>query len=300
MSGGHTEVGELRDDPSGVGQDHRAVVALAERPGPAVEHLVGAGAGEDLGANRRDREVGQPLHEVVPEARIVEHQRLRLGVVPGGATLDEVRRHRERCAGEADERDVELAGEDAHGLEHVGGVDLGLEGPKALEIGAAGERLLDDGADAGLHVDAEADALGRDDDVAVEDGGVDAVAPDGLQRDLGRQFRVAQRVEDAAFLADLAVLGEAAAGLALEPHRDAIVRLGTARSEIGAVGEAVGRMVGGKGHASRVVMRLGRGTRRRYRRQLPASLAAVVRLTRGRVRLPRALDCRIPRIWTTA
>ena len=68
-----------------------------------------------------------PRHEVVPQVRIVEHQRLRLRVVTRWTAFDEVGGDGERGARETDERDVQLAREDPHGLEHMGGVGLGLE-----------------------------------------------------------------------------------------------------------------------------------------------------------------------------
>ena len=68
-------------------------------------------------------------------------------------------------------------------------------------------------------VDAEADGVGGHDDVAVQHGGVDAVAAHRLQRDLGRELRLLDRVEDRALAAQRPVLGQAAPGLAHEPHR---------------------------------------------------------------------------------
>ena len=68
-------------------------------------------------------------------------------------------------------------------------------------------------------VDAEADGVGRHDDVAEQDGGVDPVAAHRLERDLGGEVRPLDRVEDAALAAQRPVLRQAAPGLAHEPHR---------------------------------------------------------------------------------
>ena len=61
--------------------------------------------------------------------------------------------------------------------------------------------------------------MGGNDDVAVQHGGVDAVAAHGLQGELGGEVRLLDGVEDAALAAHRPVLGKAATGLAHEPHR---------------------------------------------------------------------------------
>ena len=87
--------------------------------------------------------------------------------------------------------------------------------------GRPGERSgsVGDRPGAGRDVDAEADGVGRHDDVAVEHGGVDAVAAHRLQRDLGGQLGPLDGVEDRALAADRPVLGQAAPGLAGRTRR---------------------------------------------------------------------------------
>ena len=58
----------------------------------------------------------------------------------------------------------------------------------------------------------------RDQDVGEEDDAVHPEAPEGLHRDLDGRRDVGAEVEEREALADLAVLGEVAAGLAHEPH----------------------------------------------------------------------------------
>ena len=60
----------------------------------------------------------------------------------------------------------------------------------------------------------------HDEDVREQDRGVEAEAPDRLQRDLGGAARVVAEIEERAGLgAQLAVFREIAAGLAHEPDR---------------------------------------------------------------------------------
>jgi hypothetical protein len=142
----------------------------------------------------------------VPEGLVAVHERLGAGVAARRPALDEVARHREGRAGEADERDVELGRQDAHRLQHIRRVELGLEQPEPAQIGRGGERTLDHRPGPRGDVDAEPDGGHGHHDVGIENGGVDAVAAHRLHRDLGRQLRLGDGVEDAAFAADGPVL----------------------------------------------------------------------------------------------
>ena len=74
------------------------------------------------------------------------------------------------------------------------------------------------GAGAGCDVDAESDSVRRHHDVAVQHGGVDAIAAHRLQRDLGGQIGLLEGIQDRPLATHCPVLREAAAGLAHEPH----------------------------------------------------------------------------------
>ena len=191
--------GEVGEHPPRVGQDEALVVAAGERPGPRIEELERLGPVGQLDVEERDGDRGEAVHQVVPQRFVGAHEGL--GVLVGAArpALDEVAGHRERGAGEPEHRHVgaELGGDGLHGFGDVpdGG---GVERREPVEIGAAAQRLLDDRSGAGGHVDAEAGGVDRHDDVAVEDGGVDAVAPNRLQGDLRRQLGPADHGQDRA------------------------------------------------------------------------------------------------------
>ena len=112
----------------------------------------------------------------------------------------------------------QLADDELHGLGHVRNV-VCCERAQAVEVGVGPQGVLDHRPGAGAHVDPEPDGVGGHDDLAVEDGGIHVVAPDGLERDLGRQLGLLDRLEDRALAADRPVLGQAAARLTHEPHR---------------------------------------------------------------------------------
>ena len=85
------------------------------------------------------------------------------------------------------------------------------------------EGPLDLGPDPRRDGEAEPHRMGGDHDVGVEDRGVDVVAADGLEGDLGGEIGVGDGVEDGAGAADGAVLGEGTARLTHEPDRDPVV-----------------------------------------------------------------------------
>ena len=82
-----------------------------------------------------------------PQLRVAVQHRLGEPVGARRPALDQVAGHRERRAGEADERrGAELGDDLAHGLADVGRVDVGLEGAQPVEVGRGAERLGDDRA----------------------------------------------------------------------------------------------------------------------------------------------------------
>ena len=199
--------------------------------GPRVEQLDRLGSRDDLRPQRCDGQVGEPVEQGVPEARVAEHEPLGRRPRARRTALDEVAGHRERGAGEADQRNGELLGEDPHGLEDVGRVGLRVERSEPVEVGRAAKGVSDDRARAGSDVHPEADGGHGHDDVGVEDGGVDAVPPDRLEGDLGRQLGVGDGRQDRALAADGPVLGQVTTGLAHEPHGRVRGRLAPARGQ---------------------------------------------------------------------
>ena len=197
--GRHPEIGDALEDGPGGGKREAGVLVWRQRTGPAVEELHGLGAGPDLRPKRGDGHGGQALGQLGPECGVAVHQRLDLGERARRPAFDQIAGHREGCAGEADERDAaagQFAADQLHRGRHVGGVGLGLEGPQAAQVARVAEGLGHDRATAGLDGDAETDGVQRDHDVGEQDRGVDAVAADRLQRELGRERRILDGRED--------------------------------------------------------------------------------------------------------
>ncbi len=85
------------------------------------------------------------------------------------------------------------------------------------DVGRGADRLVQHGTDAGDDVHADSGQLERDDDVGEEDGGVDVVAADRLQGDLGGELGPQAGIQHGDALAHLEVFGQRTAGLAHEP-----------------------------------------------------------------------------------
>ena len=190
----------------------------------------------DLGLQRGDSKIGETVGQGEPQVGIGLHHDLGVVVRPRGATFDEVARNGEWCASKSNQRDVEFGDEIVDCLEHVWRVSFGVEWTETGEVIGRLERVLDDGADAGHNIETKPDRVGRRDDVGVQDCGVDAVTADGLQGDLGSEIWVGDRVVDAAWSADLSVLGQRPASLTHEPHRCDVVRFASASGEEAGIG----------------------------------------------------------------
>ena len=156
------------------------------------------------------------------------HERLAVLVVARAVALDRVARQRERRAREADERHLvlELAAQDLDRLHHVAGV-LDRVGDAAASSTSATVRtgLWMIGPSPFANSRSRPMPGNDDEDVGEQDGRVDADEVDRLHRDLDGELGRAAHLEEAVLLADGAVLGHVAAGLAHHPHRRALGRL---------------------------------------------------------------------------
>ena len=119
VDGGYAQLGNRRQHPAARRRGEAPVVIRRQASRPAVEQLHGGGTRGHLLAQRGDRHVRQALGEVHPQRGVAEHQRLGARVVPAGAALDHVAGERERRPGEADQRHLQLADEQPHGLVDV-------------------------------------------------------------------------------------------------------------------------------------------------------------------------------------
>ena len=182
------------------GRTSSSVVGGGEDAGPAVEDLDGRGPGVELGAQRGQGQVGEPLHQLVPERGIAVHQRLDPGEVLGRTPLHQVAGHGER----ARRRSRSAAPSSSLGQHAAPPRPRRACRPRARAgAGAAGppwpaEGLGHHRPGARGHVHPEADGRRRHHDVGEEDGGVGAVAVDRLAGQLGHQLGLGDGLEDAA------------------------------------------------------------------------------------------------------
>ena len=213
--------------------------------------------------------VGQAVQHVVPQRLVGAHQRL--GVLVGAARARPPRGSWRRVNGAPAKPSTgtlgrQLVGDEADGLGRRSATSAGLERAEPVEVGrgCAADARRPGRCRARRRRRSRRRAAGHD-DVGVQHRGVDAVAAHRLQRDLGGESRAADGVEDRALAADRAVLGQAAPGLAHEPHRACRRRRRAARGGL---------------HRNGVT-----GGRRRYRPpRRPRETSVLARPRRGRVR----------------
>ena len=159
------------------------------------------------------------------------HELLGLGEVGALAALDEVAREGERRAGEADERHLQLALEELDGLEHVAEALLRLDDAELVDLRARvamGSWMTGPSPLANSN-GAPIGSSGQE-DVGEEDRRVDA-EHERLERDLSGELGRLAELEQRVLLAQRAVLGHVAAGLAHEPDGRRVDGLAAAGAE---------------------------------------------------------------------
>ena len=205
-----------------VRQHVRAIVRRATRPPAQESKSCTADAPASTCTRRNPAEITDQLgHQRVPDLGRSEHHRLGLGVVlrlarlRSGTTPTCTGRRRTRSA--ACRRAQPLSALDRLGDE----ADLdGVEVRNRLDVGQVADRLRRSPGRLRR-------TMSRSTPIALSGSTmslkkmrrIDAVAAHGLQGDLDDQVRRHARLEHADALAELAVLGQRAAGLAHEPHR---------------------------------------------------------------------------------
>ena len=162
---------------------------------------------------------------------LAHEQGLRTGEGLAAAAFDEVTKEGEGRAGEADQGHGR-----AHAAESESPPARTARSPRDRQLGsnrstAAASRTGFGDHRTRIEVDLNAHALERRHDVAEEDRGVHAEPPDRLDRHLGGELGRLGQGEEVGLLADLAVLGQVATGLAHDPHRRVRRRLTPAGSE---------------------------------------------------------------------
>ncbi|OPZ51574.1 MAG: hypothetical protein BWY91_02663 [bacterium ADurb.BinA028] len=215
----HTDVGDLGEDGGGVRLHVSQVVLDAQRAGPRIEQLQGAGPGEALGAKEGPGGASDPGQQRIPHVGLLVHEGFGDGVVPAGSALDEIGRDGEGRTREPDERGVAEQFNRPSDSLGDGREGLGVELRQGGDRGGRADRVVDDRAHAGDDVDAHASQTHRNHDVGEEDSRVDAMATHRLAGDLGGQLRRETGIEHGRVAAGRAVFGQRATGLAHHPDR---------------------------------------------------------------------------------
>ena len=247
---------ELRQHALRVGQAELLEGAIGQHAAPGVENHRRLRPGFDLGVEVERHGVGVDFEDAVHQVGALVHQRLDGAVVVRAAAFDHVAGQRPGAAREADQGHFAHAvligqclADGAHRVEHiaqlvhVGHGQLGHGGLVAHDLGefrafARGE------------AQAQAHGVGHGEDVAEQDGGVEVVAAQRLQRHLAGRLGVGGQAHEAAgHVARGAVFGQIAARLAHQPHGRGVggqAQAGAQEAVVGQRGQG-GRVGGGGG-----------------------------------------------------
>ena len=121
----------------------------------------------------------------------------------------------------------EMFRDQAHGFGDVAEIG-GAVGAELSDVFRGADRLLDDGAFSGGEVKGQAHDFERKQEVGEDDGGVDSENFGGGDGDFGGERGLLADFEQGMLLANGAILGHVASGLAHEPDGSALDGLGLA------------------------------------------------------------------------
>ena len=183
----------------GVGEAEFLEGAVGEHAAPAVEHHHRLSTGFDLHVQVQRHRIGVDRQDAVHQVRSAVHHRLDETVVVRASAFDHVAGQRPRAAGEADQRHaaVQRLADRGHCVEHV--AQLVHVGHGELHhIGFLAHRMREAWTFAESEAQAQAHRVGHGEDVAEQDGRIERVAVQRLQRHVGGVLRVRRQAHEAA------------------------------------------------------------------------------------------------------
>ena len=211
----HAERCERLEHARGVRQPEGAVGGLVVQTSPGVEELDDLRARADLFAQVPDAHLGELLEQGMRGVGFGLQEGAEDVVLLAACALNGVRGERERRAAEADQRHARLATDQPDRVRHERRNLLGGRYAQRLDGGAASHRRRQHRP--GAEVELQPHGGQRRHDVREQDGGVETVATDRLQRHLCRQFGRARQLPEGVLLLQRAVLGQMTARLPHDP-----------------------------------------------------------------------------------
>ena len=248
---------QLLQHTRGVGQAKGLESAIGQHAAPAVKQHHGLRTGSDLFVQVQSDAVGIDGEDAVQQIRSGVEQLLDGVVIGAAAALDHVASQRPGAARKADERRAALQGvaRAARGIKYIAQafhIGHGQTGHIVFVPYGVGELR----AFALLKRQAQPHGIGHRQNVAEQNGGIQRVTLQRLQRGFGRQLRVAcQRHEAACLRAQGAVFGQVTPGLAHEPHRGVICWQTLAGAQEGVVAQRGKRRSAGFCHGARPLLK---------------------------------------------
>ena len=219
----HSGLLQLLHHAGDVGQNVAAIVFHAEASDPAIENLDDVGPGADLISGIGGGHDDQFAHQRVPVVGRVVHHFFGVDVVARASAFDHVAGEGEGSATEADHRQLvaEMLCDQGNSFGDISEFG-GAVGAQVRDVFLAADGLLDDWTFSGGEMEGQAHDFERQQEVGEDDGGVDAEEFGGGNGDLGGKRGLLADFEKRMLLADRAIFGHIASGLAHEPDGRAV------------------------------------------------------------------------------
>ena len=213
------------NDTLHVGQREFLIGRRRQRATPGIENHHCLGAGVDLGIQVAGHGIGGHRQDLVQQIGTAVHHALDVTEVAGALPFDHVAGECVGAAGETDQRHgvVERAADLGDGIHDVAKVLVGIRCRQVVDRPLLKQRTLELRALAFSEVQAKPHRVGHGQDVRKEDGSIQIVAGQRLQRHFaGHGRRFAQIEEIAGPLTGFAILRQVAASLTHQPERRVI------------------------------------------------------------------------------
>src|SRR5690348_9400459 len=213
--------GNAFDDLLNRGKSKVAIVHQVEFTAPRVKKLNGSRAGGDLGAEIRNRGLGDTRQKLAERSRLRVKETLSGGKAVFRAALDHIAGECPWRGGESENGYVRanLADEAANGFHEEAGFGLGVEAVEFLDVSGGAHGLRKVGTSI-AELERQPHSFGDDQDIGENDNGVDTETSEGLKGNLDGEIGRLADFQEGMLRAEFAVFGEIAASLAHHPDRN--------------------------------------------------------------------------------
>src|SRR5690554_5050371 len=183
---------QTRDNLLHVAQRKFLIRLMRKRSTPGIKDLHRLCTGKNLSIEVGNNGLSEHIQQTMHEFRLVVEHLFGAAEIAAGATFNHVSRQRPGTPGEANQWDstVQLPADCLNGVKHVRQVGGRINNLQCLDVRLSANRLFEFGALTGFKVQTQPHSVGDSKDVGKQDGSIQRIALQGLQRDFTSQLRV--------------------------------------------------------------------------------------------------------------